>query len=126
MVSKSKMKLIWILWFIVWPAILWLSYNYYYVSMEEQLIDILLFAVFMGIVAWFPLTINDNPVFFVNGISIAVFLTFGLFVEIILTQIAIFIVLAKTGVGKKDNYRYPLNMVMFSLVSVIGQLYLFN
>ncbi|MFB4166614.1 diguanylate cyclase [Virgibacillus sp. JSM 102003] len=120
MVSKSKMKLIWILWFILWPAILWFSFNYYYVNMEDQLTDILLFAVFMCIVAWFPLTINNNPVFFVNGISIAVFLTFGLFVEIILTQIAIVIVLAKTGVGKKDNYRYPLNMVMFSLVSVIG------
>ncbi|SDQ46152.1 sensor domain-containing diguanylate cyclase [Virgibacillus salinus] len=120
MVSKGKMKLTWILWFILWPAILWLSYNYYYVSMEDQIIDILLFALFMCIVAWFPLTINDNPVFFVNGISIAVFLTFGLFVEIILTQIAIVTVLAKTRVGKKDNYRYPLNMIMFSLVSVIG------
>ncbi|MFZ3576403.1 sensor domain-containing diguanylate cyclase [Virgibacillus sp. DJP39] len=55
-----------------------------------------------------------------NGISIAVFLSFGLFVEIILTQLAILLVLARIGVGKKEYYRYPLNLTMFSAVSLIG------
>lgn len=118
MVSKNRMKMAWILWIVIWPIILWLAYEYYYVNMDDQLIDIILFALFMGIVAWFPLTINNNQIFFVNGISIAVFLTFGLFVEIILTQAAIVIVLLKVGVSKKDSFRYPLNMTMFSLVSV--------
>src|SRR5699024_4559002 len=69
--------------------------------------------------------IRNNPIFFVNGISLAVFLIFGLFAEIILTQIAIIVVLLKTGVGKKDSYRYPLNMLMFSIVSIIAAI-IFN
>ncbi|QKY69585.1 sensor domain-containing diguanylate cyclase [Lentibacillus sp. CBA3610] len=120
MVTKRKVIFIWLLWLIFWPVILWLSYHHYYVNIENHIVDISLFGLFLGIVAWFPITIKDNPVFFVNGISMAVFLIFGLFVEIILTLLAIVIVLLKIGAGKKDLYRYPLNMLMFSIVSVIS------
>ncbi|TFJ93984.1 sensor domain-containing diguanylate cyclase [Lentibacillus salicampi] len=120
MVTTKKVIVIWLLWFIIWPVILWLSYHNYYVAIENQLIDVLLFALFMGIVAWFPVIIRNNPIFFINGISLAVFLIFGLFVEMILTQITIIIVLLKTGVGKRNSYRYPLNMLMFSIVSIIA------
>ncbi|WP_164668474.1 GGDEF domain-containing protein [Virgibacillus doumboii] len=118
MVSKRKKVAIWVLWAIGWPLVLWFSYEYYYLNVNQQLIDIFLFALLMGIVAWFPITIKDNPIFFVNGISIAVFLAFGLFVEILLTLIAITIVFFKLRVGKKDSFRYPLNMLLFSVVSL--------
>lgn len=120
MVTKRKVIFIWLLWIILWPIILWMSYHYFYVNMTNQIIDMFLFALFMGIVAWFPITIRNNPVFFINGISLAVFLIFGLFVEIILTMLAVLIVLLKIGAAKKDSYRYPLNMLMFSFVSIIS------
>ncbi|HLS10170.1 sensor domain-containing diguanylate cyclase, partial [Lentibacillus sp.] len=125
MVTTRKTIIIWVLWVIVWPTILWISYRHYYLNIDNQIVDILLFALFIGIVAWFPVIIRNNPIFFVNGISLAVFLIFGLFAEIILTQIAIIVVLLKTGVGKKDSYRYPLNMLMFSIVSIIAAI-IFN
>ncbi|MFD1039528.1 diguanylate cyclase [Virgibacillus byunsanensis] len=120
MVAKRKIYMLWIASCVLWPFILWLSYEYYYINVDGQLIDIVLFAIFMCIVALFPLTINNNQIFFVNGISLAVFLTFGLFVEIILTQLAIIIVLLTIGLSKKDAYRFPLNMLMFSIISIIA------
>ncbi len=107
--------MLWGFCLILWPLVLWLSHEYYFLNMEGHLTDIILFAIFMCVVSLFPIIINNQPVFFVNGISIVVFLSFGLFVEIILTQIAVLLVLK---VDKKELYRIPLNMIMFLAVSV--------
>lgn len=82
-----------------------------------QLFDIFLFAIFMFLVALFPLTINNHQVFFINGISIVVFLIFGLFVEIVLTQMTVILVLFNAGVRKQESFRFPLNMISFTIVS---------
>ncbi|MUK86970.1 diguanylate cyclase [Ornithinibacillus sp. L9] len=120
MIPKWKMNILWLITVVAWPMILWLSYHYYYINIDGNWVDIFLFGIFMGIVAFFPLTIQDAPIFFVNGISIAVFLSFGLFVEIILTLLAVGIVLFRSGLKRKELYRIPLNMLMFSIVSVIS------
>src|SRR5690625_409039 len=93
MVNKKKISILWGIWVIIWPLILWVSYNHYYLNVQDQIMDIFLFASFMVLVALFPLKVNNYEVFFTNGISIVVFLMFGLFVEIVLTQIVIIIVL---------------------------------
>ncbi|WP_404453267.1 sensor domain-containing diguanylate cyclase [Virgibacillus necropolis] len=122
MISENRINLLLVTWVIFWPLSLLATYNYTYINIHGHVIDILLFGAFMCVVASFPLIINNAPVFFVNGISIAVFLSFGLFVEMILTQFAILLVLARVGVGKKEYYRYPLNLIMFSAVSLVGAL----
>lgn len=58
--------------------------------------------------------------FFTNGLSIVVFIVFGLFIEIILTQLTIIVVLCNVGVRKQQLYRFPLNMLSFSIVSIIA------
>lgn len=120
MITKAKMGVLWLLWLLLWPLLLWVSYNVYYINIEGQLLDILIFAVFMSIVAMFPLKINNKQIFFINGISIAVFLLYGLFIEIVLSQLTILIVIMKTGFNKNESYRIPLNMLSFILVSFIG------
>ncbi|WP_430785003.1 diguanylate cyclase [Virgibacillus flavescens] len=120
MVSEMKINILLIIWALFWPLCLLTSYNYNYLNIQGYVLDIILFGVFMCVVAWFPLVINNSPVFFINGISIAVFLSFGLFVEMVLTQIAILLVLARVGVSKKEYYRYPMNLIMFTMISLIG------
>lgn len=119
MVSKRKIGTLWVVWLLVWPTILWFSYHNYYIHID-QIFDIILFAVFMVLVSYFPLKINNYQVFFTNGISMVVFLMFGLFVEIILVQIVIVIVLINVGVRFKDSYRFPLNMLSIALVSLVS------
>lgn len=120
MVSWKRETLIWLLWLTFWPLILWFSYNHYYLHIENQLIDILLFGAIMILVALFPLKVNNYQVFFTNGISIVVFLMFGLFAEIILTQIVVVTVLLSAGVGFSESFRFPLNMLSISIVSLLS------
>ncbi|WP_188453505.1 sensor domain-containing diguanylate cyclase [Virgibacillus oceani] len=120
MITRRKINILWFIWLLFWPLLLWLSYEYSIINLEGQWIDIVLFAVFMCIVALFPLTINNNPIFFVNGISMAVFLSFGLLVETILTQITILTLLINLKVDKKELYRFPLNLLMFAVISFVS------
>lgn len=120
MIDQRKGKIVWICWAIVWPIILWIAYEYYYIQIEGQLIDLAVFAFFMFLVALFPLAINNKQIFFTNGFSIVVFVVFGLFVEIILTQLTIIVVLFNAGVRRQQSFRFPLNMLSFAIVSVIA------
>lgn len=120
MIAKRKIRILWIVWLILWPLALWFSTTIYYINFEGQIIDIIIFAIFMSILALFPLTINNNQIFFTNGISIAIFLLFGLFIEILLSQLTILIVLLSTGLRKDELYRVPLNMLSFLFISFVG------
>ncbi|SET69995.1 diguanylate cyclase with GAF sensor [Oceanobacillus limi] len=120
MIPKWKINILWVVALIAWPFVLWISYHHYFISIEGNVLDIFLFAIFMCIVALFPITIQEAPVFFVNGISIAVFLSFGLFVEIILTIVAVLLVLFRSGIKRSQSYRIPLNMLMFAVISILS------
>lgn len=120
MISGKKINILLCTWAVIWPLSLYAAYNYAYLDVQGNVIDIILFGIFMCVVSCFPLLINNSPVFFINGIGLAVFLCFGLLVEMVLTQLAILLVLARVRVGKKEYYRYPLNITMFALVSLAG------
>ncbi len=67
-----------------------------------------------------PINVKGTDLFFIQGISLAVFLRYGLFVETILTQLAILVFLLNLRVTKKDSHRYPVNMLMFMIVSLVS------
>lgn len=56
--------------------------------------------------------------FFTYGIAFAVFLSEGLFYEIAITQLGLWILLYKIKLRKEDWYRVPLNMLMFLMISL--------
>ncbi|MCT2537940.1 sensor domain-containing diguanylate cyclase [Aquibacillus koreensis] len=120
MVPKSKQIALWIAWVCIWPASLTLIYFQWPHQFGDDQLAILSFGLIMCIVAFFPLIVNKTPIFFVHGIGFAVFLNYGLFVEILLTQFAILVVLYRVRVGRKDLYRIPLNMLMFLFVSIMS------
>ncbi|MUV39428.1 Adenylate cyclase [Lentibacillus sp. JNUCC-1] len=116
---SKRMKLnLWLVWLVLWPISLWFSYTYYYINISGEAWNIILFALLMGAVALFPMTVNQQNVFFVNGVSLVVFILFGLFVEIVLSSLTLLIVLARVGTGKKDIYRIPLNIILITIGSI--------
>ncbi|KKI92348.1 hypothetical protein WQ54_09915 [Bacillus sp. SA1-12] len=80
--------------------------------------DIIAFLLLMCLVSVWPIIINETPIFYVQGVSLVVFLLFGLFIELLLTQIAVIVLLLKVRVGSKDLYRYPLNALLFYFISI--------
>lgn len=112
--ERKKQIFIWITWIVVWPASFLFIYNYTDPVFNP---DVIWFAVLASAVAFFPIIIGDRPIFFTYGISFAVFLSEGLFYEIILTQLGLFMLMWKIRVPKEQLYRLPLNMLMFLFVS---------
>lgn len=111
---------LWIIWAIVWPVTLltvyWNDKPYFGGTMH----DVIAFLLLMFLISYFPIIVNDTPVFFIQGISLAVFLYYGLFIEIVLTQIAVIFLLVKLKVSMSDLHRVPVNLLMFLAVSVIS------
>ncbi|MGP7816822.1 sensor domain-containing diguanylate cyclase [Niallia sp. 01092] len=118
MVNSSVKVVIWTIWSIVFPVGLWYIYHNFPPTLAERNWHVAVFLFFMSIVASMPMIINGRPVFFLQWASLSVFLIFGLFVETMLVQIALVVVLLQTKVSKKGLYLFPLNSMMFLVVSV--------
>ncbi|MDC3423896.1 sensor domain-containing diguanylate cyclase [Aquibacillus sp. 3ASR75-11] len=119
-VPKWKQNSLLIVWVLVWPLSLWLLYQFWIPGDKIYWVDILSFALLMCIVALFPLIVNNTPIFFVHGIGFAVFLYYGLFIEVVLTQLAVIILLIKLRVRRTEWHRIPVNMLMFLFVSLLS------
>lgn len=102
------------------PAGMWFVFNAYPPQNSDHWVDILAFLVLAAIVASMPMVINNTPIFLIQWVSLATFLSFGLFVEMIFAQKAVIVLLLKLRVQKDQFFRFPLNFNMFFLVSLIS------
>ncbi|MBM6619764.1 sensor domain-containing diguanylate cyclase [Bacillus suaedaesalsae] len=120
--NQYTKRLIWITWLVVFPFSTWLLYLAYPPSIVGYELDLLLFLILMCIMATLPIIVNDTPIFFTDGVSLAVFLAFGLFIEMVLMQLAIFVLILTLRITKESSFRIPMNSLMFMAISVIGAL----
>ncbi|WP_226583426.1 sensor domain-containing diguanylate cyclase [Halobacillus litoralis] len=120
--SKEKKVVIWLLWAFVWPISMYGLYIWLDPVFAGNSVEIIAFIILASIVALFPLQIGDNPVFFTHGVAFAVFLYYGLFFEIVISQVAILALVAKVRLGRGSLYRVPINLLMFLFISVISAL----
>ncbi len=123
MITNKRAKLlIWSLWLVFVPSLTYLTLLLTKQDIASFSTDILFFLILTSIVAFFPIKLNDNPIFLSEGIALAVFLSFGLFVELIFAQFAIMIVLLTVRIGSSELYRIPLNSLIFLVSSISSAL----
>ncbi|MFF2874773.1 hypothetical protein ACFVR2_00475 [Gottfriedia sp. NPDC057991] len=121
MISKHSNWLIRIAWIVLMPVI------FYYANMVSPLRQIdrsnfLIIIVLFLIVANMPIKINDATLSFIFGISILVFLSYGLVAELLISQLAYTILYIRLSITKKTLFRMPLNSMMFALCSISSAL----
>lgn len=74
--------------------------------------------------ALFSFKVKGTDIIVLQGIGLASFLIFGLFVETLLTQFGIFVYLLSQRIGISDAHRIPVNSLMFLAVSIsAGSMY---
>jgi diguanylate cyclase (GGDEF)-like protein len=123
-VKPQIKKAIFLVWILLVPAGMWFTYITYPPQFSGRWVDILAFLLLTSFVATMPMVINKTPVFLIQWVALATFLSFGLFVEMVFAQIAVLVLLVKLRVQKDHYFRYPLNFIMFFIVSfVAGFLY---
>lgn len=122
MIVMKYQKFVWAAWLLIMPATLWFAYHFYPPSIEAvPFMDLAAFFLLTFLVSLLPVIINNTPIFLLQWVSMAVFLLFGLFVEILLAQFAILVLLARLNIVKnKQLYRLPMNSSMFFLVSLFS------
>ena len=120
--SKRTKQFLWIAWLLLFPFLTWILYFYGKPTLTSYDSSIIGFFLLMAIVASLPIIVNETPILFVHGISLAVFLLYGLFVEMMLMQLAIVVLLTKVRLRKSEFFRIPLNSLMFLFVSVVSGL----
>ncbi|RIJ64715.1 sensor domain-containing diguanylate cyclase [Rummeliibacillus sp. POC4] len=72
------------------------------------------------VTAYWPANINGVPYFLIQWVSLAVFLRFGLFIEIIVFQISMIPFIYRLQLPRQQLYRMPWNSIMFLLVSFLS------
>lgn len=120
MLSRNKQTAVWLIWIAIWPVVLITLFNHDLVDVSFRPSDLFVFIVLTLMVAYFPITINKTSISLVNSVSLATFLIFGLFGEIIITQLAILSALVRLRITKTEHYRVPLNLLLFLGVSIIS------
>ncbi|MDN3449167.1 sensor domain-containing diguanylate cyclase [Planococcus sp. APC 3906] len=118
-VTKKRSIILWLLWIAIVPLGLYLVYQHY-PPPEIDLWNITAFTVLAILTALMPLNINGTPMYLVQCVTIAVFLKYGLFAEIILSQLTVLILLFRSRSDEPRHIRLPFNSLMFFVVSAIA------
>ena len=118
--DKRKKRWIWAGGAVIWPATIVLCYAAAPPHISGNAFDLAAMAVLMVLSSLCHFKVKGTTIVVLSGVSIAVFLIFGLFVELILLQLGTFAYMLSRRLGKEDWYRFPVNMTMFALVSVVS------
>lgn len=121
-VSSQAKKIIWVLWLLIFPAGSMLTYHFYPPDFSGQGISLFAFFILMFFVSSMPLVINNTPIFLIQWVTMAVFLTFGLFAEMIMVQLGILVLLLRLKIQKDQLFRLPLNSLLFFTLSLLSGL----
>lgn len=125
-VNSWKKWAILITWIFIIPVGMWFTYQIYPPNISDHLPDIIAFLILTSIVAAIPLVINNIPMFLIQWVAMATFLSFGLFVEMFIAQMAIIVLLIRIKIKKEQLFRLPLNSIIFFIVSLgSGAVYYF-
>ncbi|MFB7140921.1 hypothetical protein ACFCYN_14805, partial [Gottfriedia sp. NPDC056225] len=122
MLSKQSNRFIWITWIVIMPIIFFYAYMVSPLKHIDRSNFLIIIALFL-IVSNMPIKINDATFSFIFGISILVFLSYGLFAELLISQLAYAFLYIRLSITKKTLYRMPLNSMMFALCSIGSALF---
>jgi diguanylate cyclase (GGDEF)-like protein len=119
-VHPKMKKTIFLVWLVLVPAGMWFTYQTFPPHFSGKWLEILAFLTLTFVVAFMPMVINNTPIFLIQWVSLATFLSFGLFVEMVFAQAAVILLLLRLRVQKEQYFRIPLNLIMFFLVSFVS------
>ncbi|WP_179298842.1 sensor domain-containing diguanylate cyclase [Evansella halocellulosilytica] len=117
---KEMKQGIWAIWFVSLPIIIFIFIEQTYSTFLDQGLAILVFLLLSIIAACFPIRIHYTNIVPLHGISLAVFLQFGLLVEVMVTQLALITTLVSLRLSRSELYRLPLNSLIFLTVSLVS------
>lgn len=118
--SFTFQMIIFLIWIVLMPISIYATYHTFPPVADINWSLLVAFTILGLITAYYPAIINGTPYFFIQWVSLAVFLRFGLFVEMIVFQISIIPFFYRLKLTRKSIYRIPWNSMMFLFISFIS------
>lgn len=119
-VSKKKTIAIGIGWLLCYPTIYFLTIHYSDIYRSLLSFDYLIFLIVGAAIAFFPLEISGKHLFLINTISMATFLVYGLFAEMLLTNIGVIVAMLRMKIGQDQYWRYAQNTISYQIQSLLA------
>lgn len=120
MISKQRKYSVWLVYLLLAPIIYYVVYQYGVREESVFSIEFILFSALGILVALFPIQTEKSILFLMSGISVATLIIFGLHAEMIVTSLAVITLMAKSDIKWDDHFRYPLNLLIFHIVSLVS------
>ncbi|GAA0361966.1 hypothetical protein GCM10008932_13230 [Alkalibacterium iburiense] len=120
MISKKRKYSVWLVYLLLAPILYSIVYHYSRRVESVFSIEFLLFAALGILVALFPIQTEKSILFLISGISVATLIILGLHAEMIVTSLAVITLMAKSDIKWDDHFRYPLNLLIFHVVSLVS------
>ncbi|WP_342505315.1 sensor domain-containing diguanylate cyclase [Sporosarcina sp. FSL K6-2383] len=114
--STFKYFIMWIL--VVPPGMYMIFVNYPPVQVDW--LTVVVFSILSFLAVYYPIKRNESPIFLVTWLTIPAFLMYGLFVEIIVMQLAILATLFNKSSSLSLLLRFFFNSTLFFILSVLA------
>ncbi|QBP40756.1 sensor domain-containing diguanylate cyclase [Paenisporosarcina antarctica] len=118
-ISKRTQRLIWALWVVIVPAGMYFVYQFAPPGQIDWPI-LLGFTALAVLTTYFPFKVAGTTIFLVQWINLAIFLKYGVFLEMLVMQLAIIPLAFRLKISYSDFYRALFNSFMFFMVSIIS------
>lgn len=120
-VNRPKEMAIWTSFVVLVPIFLWLGYQLSPVVLEDlpmwHLVGFIALAIILALI---PIVVGEVPLFLAQGVSLAALLSFGLFIEMVVTLISVLALMVYMRVNRQNLVRIPINVLMFSSISLVA------
>lgn len=126
MVTRNKKIAVWLMYIVLKPLLFYSVYQFSPGFSQMLSPEYLIFLILSVIVVLFPIHTEDSIIFLITGLSLAVFIEFGLFAEMVMTTYAVIILMIKANIKKDEHFRYPMNLLAFQFLSIISALVYFT
>ncbi len=117
MTSKTNQIRIGIVWLCIFPLIALFAYDSFPVTEIDWLYVVLLFAI-MCVTMLIPIQMGGISISLERWITFAIFLQYGMFVEFIFIQFAMFILLFSAKSSLPLSHKFFANSIIFSITSL--------
>ncbi|MFA9555958.1 sensor domain-containing diguanylate cyclase [Evansella sp. AB-rgal1] len=118
--TKRQQWIVWVIWTAIFPTTLIFFVIRGLPILRDEWFGIIAFLCLLLIASLFPIRFRHTNIVPIHGIALAVFLQYGLFIEMIVMQLAVLTSLLSLKLPKRDLYRFPLNSLVFFVVSVVS------
>lgn len=118
-VSKKQQVLMGLLWVVIFPLVSYISYSSFLINKINWTNLILLFALLL-IMMLLPIKFRNVSVSFERWITFTIFFQYGLFVEFVFIQAAMFFLLFAEKSSLPINHKFFVNSIIFSITSFVS------